>query len=102
MVPQTANATDDVLLITSERFAAHKPPPGHPERVERSHVMTAVAKVWAEGDGRVAEPVMASTGALARVHAPEYIESVVSTGSIPIPTHQPIPKMWHGMLPVRR
>ena len=79
MVPQTANATDDVLLITSERFAAHKPPPGHPERVERSHVMTAVAKVWAEGDGRVAEPVMASTGALARVHAPEYIESVVST-----------------------
>ncbi len=79
MPPQVEDAVGEVLLIASERFAAHRPPPGHPERVDRSRVMTAVAADWTERGGQVAEPSKASTDALSRVHAPEYIESIVST-----------------------
>ena len=79
MAAQAESTVADVLLIASDRFAAHEPPAGHPERVDRAQVMTAVAKDWAEHGGRIVEPVKASTDALARVHTLEYIEAIVST-----------------------
>ena len=39
-----------LVLISSERFAEHQTPPGHPERSERAVVMQQVA-VWARGQG---------------------------------------------------
>ncbi len=79
MAAQIEDTVADVLLIASDRFAAHEPPAGHPERVDRSRVMTAVAKEWVERGGQLAEPVQASTHALGQVHTLEYIESIVST-----------------------
>ena len=79
MTLQAEHADGEVLLIASERFASHAPPPGHPERIERAEIMSAVAMAWADGGGQVAEPIKASTDALLKVHASEYIESVVST-----------------------
>jgi len=35
-----------VILISSERFAEHQTPPGHPERPERAEVMDVVANRW--------------------------------------------------------
>ena len=46
-----------MLVITSERFAEHTPPPGHPESPERAEVMDAVAAEWREGAGPTAEPI---------------------------------------------
>ena len=74
-----APASPDVLLVTSERFAAHVSPAGHPERVERSQVMSAVAERWVAAGGGVVEPVAADTTALVRVHAAEYVETIEST-----------------------
>ena len=54
-----------LTLISSDRFAAHQNPPGHPERVERAEVMEVVASKWsarggasrraAHGDDRAAD-----------------------------------------------
>ena len=42
-----------LILITSERFADHQTPPGHPERPERAEVMEVVAREWARQGGAV-------------------------------------------------
>ena len=67
-----------LLLITSERFAEHTPPPGHPESPERADVMDAVANEWRNEGGATAAPRPATTEELARVHALEYIERMAS------------------------
>ena len=36
-----------MLLLTSERFAHHLTPPGHPERPERAEALRRVALAWA-------------------------------------------------------
>src|SRR5688572_14462317 len=62
-----------LTLISSERFADHQTPPGHPERVERAEVMKGVAaRATVRGD-EVTAPHPASVDQLARVHAPEYL-----------------------------
>ena len=53
-----------MILISTERFAEHQTPPGHPERPERAEVMDVVAAAWraarrrgrgaARGDARAA------------------------------------------------
>ena len=68
-----------VVLITSDRFADHAVPPGHPERVERAGVMQSVARRWREQGGAVAAPRMATRVELERVHAPEHVDRVAAS-----------------------
>ncbi len=68
-----------LILISSERFAEHHPPPGHPERPQRAEVMDAVAARWRERGGAVVRPQKATHEQLARVHEVEYLRRVSET-----------------------
>lgn len=68
-----------LILISSERFAEHQTPPGHPERAERAEVMGLIASRWRARGGEVVAPREATTEQLARVHAPEYIGLIAET-----------------------
>ena len=68
-----------VTILTSDRFADHVTPPGHPERCERADVMHVVAAEWRARGGRVVEPSPASEAQIGRVHAPEYRSRVRET-----------------------
>jgi len=68
-----------LILISSERFAEHQTPPGHPERAERAEVMDQVASRWRARGGEVVAPRAATTEQLARVHAREYIGLIAET-----------------------
>ena len=74
--PQTS---EQVLLITSDRFLDHVTPSGHPERPERAEVMTSVAQRWAADGGVVADPAAIEMQALLRVHDAEYVEAIAAT-----------------------
>jgi acetoin utilization deacetylase AcuC-like enzyme len=65
-----------MLVVTSERFAEHTTPPGHPESPERAEVMDAVAAEWRERAGPTAEPRPATREELARVHLPSYLDAL--------------------------
>jgi acetoin utilization deacetylase AcuC-like enzyme len=67
-----------MLLIASERFEEHVTPPGHPERMERARVFTAVAERWARAGTTMMEPRAASREELARVHDARYLDSIAS------------------------
>ena len=45
-----------LTIFTSERFADHLTPPGHPERVERFEIMQLVASEFRQRGGVVVEP----------------------------------------------
>jgi acetoin utilization deacetylase AcuC-like enzyme len=62
-----------LTIFTSDRFADHLTPPGHPERVERAEVMQVVASEFRKRGGAVAEPRLATDDELARVHDREYV-----------------------------
>jgi acetoin utilization deacetylase AcuC-like enzyme len=68
-----------LILISSERFAEHQTPPGHPERPERAAVMDAAAARWREAGGEVAAPRAATREQLARVHDAPYIQRISET-----------------------
>jgi acetoin utilization deacetylase AcuC-like enzyme len=68
-----------LLLISSDRFADHVTPPGHPERVERADVFSGMALRWQERGGRVAAPREADREALLRVHDARYVDLVAAT-----------------------
>jgi acetoin utilization deacetylase AcuC-like enzyme len=68
-----------LLLISSERFADHEPPPGHPERAERAEAMDVVAGHWRDGGGEVVAPRRATHEQLARVHDGEYLRRISET-----------------------
>jgi len=68
-----------LVLISSERFADHQTPPGHPERSERADVMDVVASRWREGGGDVVAPRLVSREHLARVHDPEHLRRIRET-----------------------
>jgi acetoin utilization deacetylase AcuC-like enzyme len=68
-----------LILISSDRFAEHQMPPGHPERSERAEVMEVVASRWRARGGEVTAPHVATTEQLARVHTTEYIGSIAET-----------------------
>ena len=63
-----------MILISSERFAEHQTPPGHPERPERAGVMNAVAARYRAGGGEVVAPREATHEQLARVHDAPYLQ----------------------------
>ena len=62
-----------LTVFTSDRFADHLTPPGHPERVERAEVMQVVASEFRKEGGGVEEPRPASEEQLARVHDRDYL-----------------------------
>lgn len=68
-----------LTIFTSDRWADHLTPPGHPERVERAEVMQVVASEFRKRGGAVVEPRAASADELARVHAREYIGLIKET-----------------------
>ena len=68
-----------LTIFTSDRFADHLNPPGHPERVERAEVMHVVASEFRERGGSVEEPRLATEEELARVHDRAYISRISET-----------------------
>jgi acetoin utilization deacetylase AcuC-like enzyme len=68
-----------LTVFTSNRFADHLNPPGHPERVERAEVMQVVASEFRLAGGVVLEPQEAHEDELARVHDREYIALIRET-----------------------
>jgi acetoin utilization deacetylase AcuC-like enzyme len=68
-----------LILIHSNRFLDHQTPPGHPERVERGQVMSAVAAAWAQR-GRIAQaPRPATRGELLRAHSEAHLAAIDKT-----------------------
>jgi len=65
-----------LILISSERFAEHQTPPGHPECPERADVMDVIATEWRRQGGEVVAPPLATHEQLARVHDPAYLERI--------------------------
>ena len=65
-----------VLVLSSERFAEHMTPPGHPERYQRADALDAVARRWASGGGALREPGPAAREALERVHKAGYLDRI--------------------------
>lgn len=68
-----------LVVVTSNRFADHLNPPGHPERAERAEVMEVVAARWREAGGPVVEPRAATDDDLARVHTRDHISRIAGT-----------------------
>jgi acetoin utilization deacetylase AcuC-like enzyme len=68
-----------LILISSERFAEHQTPPGHPERPERAAVMDAVAGRWRDAGGEVVAPRAATREQLARVHDASHLQRIAET-----------------------
>jgi acetoin utilization deacetylase AcuC-like enzyme len=68
-----------LTLFTSDRFADHLNPPGHPERVERAEVMQVVASEYRKRGGRVVEPRPATDEEIVRVHDREYLSLIKET-----------------------
>lgn len=62
-----------LVLVTSDRFADHVTPPGHPERIERAEVMQVVAAKWSARGGVVAPPRSARDEDLLRVHDEAHV-----------------------------
>jgi acetoin utilization deacetylase AcuC-like enzyme len=68
-----------LVLVTSDRFADHVPPAGHPERVERAAIMREVAERWRGEGGVVLAPRVAERGELSRVHASGYLDRLAAS-----------------------
>ena len=70
-----------LILIHTDKFGDHRPPPGHPERVERAEVMHAIANAWKQRGRIVQAPRPATRGELQRVHSDAHLEAIdVSAG----------------------
>ena len=68
-----------LILIHSDRFLDHRPPPGHPERVERAEVMSGVAAAWKQRGRIVQSPRPATQAELRRVHSDAHLAVVDAT-----------------------
>ncbi len=73
-----------LIVITSERFAEHMTPPGHPEASERAEVMDVVAAEWRSRGGEVVAPREASREQLARVHSADHLRRMAETAGISV------------------
>ena len=74
-----------LLVLNSDRFSMHTPPPGHPERPERQDVFHVVARGWQARGAILREPSPATREQVARVHTRGFIdvlESVAGTASM--------------------
>lgn len=65
-----------LVLIHSDRFADHRPPPGHPERVERAEVLHEVASRWRQRGRVVQAPRVATRAELRRVHSDTHLTTI--------------------------
>ena len=68
-----------LVLVTSDSFAEHLTPPGHPERPERAEAMQVVAARWGRSGGHIRAPREAADDDLVRVHHPAYVEAITQT-----------------------
>ena len=68
-----------LVIVTSDRFADHLTPPGHPERVERAEAMQVVASEFRRRGGTVVEPRPAVDEELERIHDREYLGLIRET-----------------------
>jgi len=68
-----------LILSSSERFAEHQTPPGHPDCPERAEVMDRIAGEWRRQGGEVVAPPMATAEQLARVHDAAYLQRIDQT-----------------------
>ena len=68
-----------LIVIHSEKLLEHRPPPGHPERVERGEVMNAVAAAWKQRGRIVQQPRPATRGELNRVHSDSHLSAIDAT-----------------------
>jgi acetoin utilization deacetylase AcuC-like enzyme len=73
-----------LIVISSERFAEHNTPPGHPESPERAEVMDVVAAEWRKQRGEVVAPREASREQLLRVHTPEHLRRIGETKGVAV------------------
>ena len=71
-------------LFSSPDFAAHTPPPGHPERPERAEVFDAVAKAFRAGGGTVDAPRPATAEEITRIHTAAYLARIAATAGRPL------------------
>jgi acetoin utilization deacetylase AcuC-like enzyme len=72
-----------LALAWSDCFIDHAPPAGHPERVERGHVMRAVVDAWRRRGGAVLSPRAASRTEIERVHAAGYVNRLAASAGSP-------------------
>jgi acetoin utilization deacetylase AcuC-like enzyme len=68
-----------LTILSTERFAEHQTPPGHPESPERAAVMDTIATEWRRQGGEVAAPAAATRPQLARVHEPSHLTRIAAT-----------------------
>jgi len=68
-----------MILVASPRFSHHVTPPGHPERVERAHVLESVANRWSMRSGITLAPRPATVDELLRVHTDAHVERMAAT-----------------------
>src|SRR5262249_4970006 len=68
-----------LTIYTSDRFADHLNPPGHPERLQRAEVMQVLASEFRKSGVEVREPRAASQDEVARIHDREYITLISET-----------------------
>jgi acetoin utilization deacetylase AcuC-like enzyme len=73
-----------LVLISTERFAEHQTPPGHPECPERAEVMDVVAAEWRRKGGDVVAPREATQEQLARVHDSDYLRKIGETAGVAV------------------
>ena len=71
-----------LIVVSSERFAEHQTPPGHPESPERASAMDVVANEWRRRKGEIVAPREATREQLARVHDPDYLTRIAETAGI--------------------
>jgi acetoin utilization deacetylase AcuC-like enzyme len=65
-----------LILIHTDKFGDHRPPPGHPERVERAEVMHGIASTWQQRGRIVQAPRPATRAELARVHSDGHLNAI--------------------------
>ena len=68
-----------LIVVSSDRFAEHQTPPGHPESPERAGVMDDVANEWRSRHGEVVAPREVTREQLMRVHDPDYLKRISET-----------------------
>jgi acetoin utilization deacetylase AcuC-like enzyme len=68
-----------LTVFTSERFADHLTPPGHPERVERFEVMQLVAAEFRQRGVPVEAPRPVTDEDVLRVHDADYLALIKGT-----------------------
>jgi acetoin utilization deacetylase AcuC-like enzyme len=71
-----------LIVVSSERFAEHQTPPGHPESPERAAAMDVVANEWRQRKGEVVAPREATREQLARVHDTGYLKRIEETAGV--------------------